>query len=109
MKAYNICWVIDYDFAFEILDYDCDKAIKSLEISKEKYMSMSIEERHDYAYDIWRHCPAKIEEFLGLPDEVEIPECVANEVEEYGDEVITEYLADTFGTFLDYYDLDYDS
>ena len=81
MKAYNIDWDVDIEEAFDILDeMNYKDAASALEISADKYANMTTEERHDYAYDFWRHISGGIEEFVGLPNEVEIPEEVVEEI-----------------------------
>lgn len=104
MKALNINWEIDFDEIYEKLDeMTAEKAAKALEISEEKYANMSTEERHDYAYDYFRHRIRAMEEFVGLPEEVEIPEGITDE------EDITNYLSDEFGYLIRGYKLDTDS
>ena len=106
MKAYNINWSIDYDEVYEKLDdMTVDKAAAALEIPKGRYANMSTEERHDYAYDFFRHDPGALDEFLELPSEVEIPK----DIEDLSDDnVITDWLSDTFGYCIEGYDLDTD-
>ena len=60
-------------------------------ISVEKYESLTQEERYDWAYDKFRHCPALLDEFMGLPDEVDIP------LELVDDEDISNWLSDEYG------------
>lgn len=89
--AYNIDWDVDMDEVYEHLDeMTCTKAAEALELSKERYANMTTGERHDYAYDKFRHCPAELDEFLGLPDEVTLPD----DVEE---EDAADWLSDTYG------------
>ncbi len=95
--AHNIQWDIDIDEAYERLDEMTDeKAAEELEIPVDKYASMTTEERHDFAYDLWHHSPATLEEFMGLPDEVEIPEELGDPGEYLGED-IANWLSDTFG------------
>ena len=95
--AYNIQWDIDIDDAYERLDeMTAEKAAEELEIPANKYANMTTEERHDFAYDLWHHSPATLEEFMGLPDEVEIPEELGGPGEYLGED-IADWLSDTFG------------
>ena len=73
------------------------------------YANMSTEERHDYAYDVFRHSPAALEDFVGLSNEVEIPNEIISRydgVDVFADgegsnddfaEYISEWLSDEFG------------
>ncbi|MCR4749332.1 MAG: hypothetical protein K5877_05910 [Lachnospiraceae bacterium] len=58
---------------------------------------MTTSEIHDYAYDLFRHSPAILYEFLDLPVEVELPEELGNTANDYYNEDITEWLSDTYG------------
>ena len=89
--AYNIDWDVDMDEVYEVLDeMTCGLAAKALGLSKARYSNMTTGERHDYATDVFRHCPAQLDEFLGLPDEVMLPD----DVEE---EDAADWLSDTYG------------
>lgn len=107
MKAVNIDWVIDVDEALERLDeMTYQTAAEKLSISADTYANMSTSERHDYACDVWHHDPAELEEFMELPDEVEIPSEIDSDV--CGDayeQVVTDWLADTYGYYINGYDL----
>ena len=90
--AYNIQWSIDMDEVYERLDsMTAEKAAEALGVHFYTYANMTTEERHDYAYDKFNHCPAELDEFIGLPEEVEIPENLAD------DEDISDWLSDKFG------------
>ena len=90
--AKNIQWDFDIDEVFERLDnMPADKAAEELGIPKEKYANMTTEERHNFAYDLFHHCPAALDEFMGLPDEIEIPR------ELIEDEDISNWLSDEYG------------
>lgn len=92
MKATNIKWDIDIEEAYELLDnMTAEQAAKALEIPKDMYANMTTEERHDYAYDAFHHNRVSLEEFVGLPDEVEIPEGLTD------DEDISDWLSDEYG------------
>ena len=95
--AHNIQWDIDIDEAYERLDeMTAEKAAEELGIPADKYASMTTEERHDFAYGLWHHSPATLEEFMGLPDEVEVPEELGGPGEYLGED-IADWLSDTFG------------
>ena len=90
--AYDIEWDIDPKEALEHLDEMTNaKAAKSLDLTEDKYASLSISERHDLALDIWKHSPSSLEEIMGLPDKVEIPTDLTNE------EDISDWLSEEYG------------
>lgn len=103
MKAFNICWDIDMDEVYEKLDTMSAKdAAKVLELSEREYAKMSVEDRHDWAEEHFRHCPGDLDAFLGLPDEVEIPSEVINDprCRESRDvliDYISNWLSDEYG------------
>ena len=102
MKRYadNIDWSIDIEEAYEKLDdMDVQKASEFFEIPYEQYSNMTTNERHDYAYSAFHHCPAKLDEFMELPSQVEIPEELKD------DEDITNWLSDLFGYCINGYDI----
>ncbi len=96
MKATNILWDVDFDEVYEHLDnMNYKNAAKAIEVSEETYANMTTEERHDQAYYLFRHSPADLDEFLGLPSEVDIP---AELIEsDFFDEDVSDWLSDTFG------------
>ena len=97
MRAINIIWNVDMDLAFEKLD-----EMKKEEISKTLGVDctdFTTSEIHDYAYDVWHHCPAELDEFMGLPNETELPEECVN------DEDICNYLSDTYGAYIENFDV----
>ena len=103
MKAYNIDWDIDIEEAFEKLDeMNYKSAASALGISADDYANMTTEERHDFAYDLFHHCPGELEDFMDLPTKVEIPKELTNE------EDITEWLSDEYGFCIKGYKLDTD-
>jgi hypothetical protein len=92
MKITNIQWDIDFDEVYERLDnMEYTTAAKAIGVPAERYANMTTEERHDYAYDKFHHCPAELDEFVGLPLEIEIPEELTD------DEDISDWLSDEFG------------
>ncbi len=68
-----------------------EEASEALGIPKATYANMSTVERHDFAYDSWHHHRTLIDEFMGLPDEVEVPEGLED------DEDISDWLSDEYG------------
>ena len=103
MKAYNIDWDISINEAIEMLDeMDYKNAAFVLGISSDTYANMTTEERHDYAYDLFHHCPGELEDFMDLPSEVELPEELIDE------EDITNWLSDEYGFCINGYRLDTD-
>ncbi len=99
VKACNIQWDIDFDEAFEKLDsMTPENAAKALNMPVNEYMTLSKEDRHDTAYDLWHRVPAELEKFMGLPDEVEIPEELLKETDKsVRDEDIANWLSDEYG------------
>ena len=92
LKAYDIEWDFDEDQIFERIDEtESEEMAEFIGISVEKYESLTQEERYDWAYDKFRHCPALLDEFMGLPDEVDIP------LELVDDEDISNWLSDEYG------------
>lgn len=90
--AYDIQWDIPLDEALDHLDEISNaKAAEALDISEERYAAMNTSERHDYAMDVWHHSPASLEEFMGLPDKVEIPTDLTDE------EDISDWLSEEYG------------
>jgi len=92
--AYDIEWDVDYDEVYEMLDnMTYEEAAESLEMPKERYANMSTDERHDYAYDYFRHRPGAIDDFIGLPQKVRIPSNVF-------DDNAADWLSDEYGYCL---------
>lgn len=92
MLATNIQWDIDIEEVFDILDeMRVEKAAEAIELPYDRYANMTTEERHDYAYDYFHHRPGALDEFMGLPKEVEIPQELNDE------EDISDWLSDTYG------------
>ena len=102
MKATNIEWNISDEELLERLDdMLAETAAEKLGVPVNSYANMTTEERHDYALDSFHHHKADKAEFIGLPNEVELPE----EAKEWSDDEITDYLSDEYGYYLDRYDL----
>ena len=98
MKITNIQWDIDFDEVYERLDnMEYTTAAKAIGIPAERYANMTTEERHDYAYDLFHHSPASLDEFMGLPDEIELPEELNKPNDDYYTEDISDWLSDTYG------------
>ena len=92
LKAYDIWWDFDKDQIFERIDEtDSAEMAKIIDITPKQYESLSPEERHDLAYDKFRHCPALLDEFMGLPDEIDIPPELVDP------EDISDWLSDEYG------------
>lgn len=92
LKAYDIWWDFDKDQIFERIDEtDSAEMAKIIGITPKQYESLSPEERHDLAYDKFRHCPALLDEFMGLPDEIDIPPELVDP------EDISDWLSDEYG------------
>lgn len=92
MTATNIQWDIDMDEVYERLDnMTDDKAAGLLNISLSSYQAMSVSDRHDYACDMFHHCPGALDDFLDLPSEITIPDEITDEDD------ISDWLSDTYG------------
>jgi hypothetical protein len=110
LVAYNIDWFIYFGDAYEKLDTLSSKEIgDALNIPENKLKHMNRSQIHKCAYDLWRYYPAKLQEAMGLPDKVEIPDEIIDDVNEYDEEVIeeiiTEYLSGTYGFLVNGYSL----
>ena len=92
LKAVDIEWDVDLDEAYELLDsMDDTKAAEIFMINPVVYARMSEEDRHDHAYYCFHHHSVDIAEFVGLPNEVVVPDCLDN------DEDISDWLSDEYG------------
>ena len=104
MKASNIEWDIDMDEVYEKFDeVTYEKAAKELGIPAERYANMHTNERHDLIYDTYHHSPGQLYDFLGLPDEVEIPAEIGTDEED-----IANWLSDEYGYCHEGFSLDTD-
>jgi len=98
MKATNIRWDIDFDEVYEKLDeMTYEAAAEAIGVPAETYANMTTEERHDYAYDLFHHSPATLDEFMGLPNEVIIPDELNKPDDEYYVDDISDWLSDEYG------------
>lgn len=98
-KATNISWDIDMDEILEKLDtMSVEEAVKALKCSKiEKiFLTMSKEDRDIFALSQIHHNVVTAAEFLGIPTEVEIPEEIDNDDEDF-EELVSVWLSDTYG------------
>lgn len=93
LTATDIKWDVDIDEGFDKLDeMPSDIAAEYLGVPKETYANMTTSERHDYAYDVWRHNRKSLSEFVGAPNEVTLPSNVL-----WDEDSISEYLSDEYG------------
>ena len=98
MKAVNIKWTFDIDKIFstarELLDnYPDNYIIELLDLDEVYFKRLSDSDKLGYIFDRVRHCPALENKLFNLPDEVELPEEIAN----FDDNFIAEWLSDTYG------------
>ena len=92
LYACNINWDVDMNDIYSVLDeMTAERAAEALEVPYDRYANMTTEERHQEAFDRFRDHPSLISEFMGLPEEVEIPSELAGD-----DDAITEWLSDTY-------------
>lgn len=93
VKAYDIKWNIDMEEVYEKLDdMTCERAASELGIPENIYKNMTTEEKHDYAYDQFRHNRLDLYDFMCAPSFVIVPEEM-----EYNEEAISDWLSDTYG------------
>ena len=94
MKAINIKWDIDEEDVLDTLEnLTATNAADALNISEKVYSNMNTQERKDYALSVFDKCPEEItENLLGLPDETEIPDNIADD-----EDAISDWLSDTYG------------
>ena len=89
MKASDIIWDIDPEDIYAKLDeMNVYNAAEALGIPTITYSNMTTEERHAYADELSRF---EKEEFMGLPDEVDLPDGMTDEDD------ISDWLSDEFG------------
>lgn len=92
LKATEIQWDFDMDEVYERLDeMEPDKVAEELGVPKNTYARMTTEERHDYAYDVFHHSPGALDDFMGLPYEIDIPPILTDP------EDISDWLSDEYG------------
>ena len=102
MKVTNIEWVVSDEEIMDRLDnMTAEQAAEKLGIPYNTYANMTTEERHDYAFDAFRHNRADRAEFVGLSDEVELPEGA----ETWENDEITDYLCEEYGYYTNGYNL----
>lgn len=109
MRAYDIEWSVDIDDIdiYEIIENkDTKEAAKKLGIPYIHYIGMTASEIEDYVYNQSRRNPYFLGELIGLPSSVELPDVFKDiEDDEYTD-TISEWLSDTYGFCVSYYELE---
>lgn len=97
----DIDWDIDPAIAFEYTeDKTWEKAAELVGLPVDRYQNMTREERLDYVYDAIHHNKRTAAEIMDIPDSIVLPEEVVLAAKEDGYEVITEYLSDTYGSYI---------
>ena len=95
MHVSNIEWDVDFKNVEEMEDIltglDDKKVAAALRIPLKEYRKMPMEERVGEAIWQLRHEPALVNDFYGLPDDVDVPE----EIETIED--VADWLSDTYG------------
>ena len=105
MRAFDINWSPNEKATIEyIFEYFWPQEIKNL-LGIENYEKMNTNERQNALCDLFRHTPAKLEEFWKLPSEVEIPESFSREDAE---EFAWDWLEDEYGTAIEGFRLELD-
>ena len=105
MTLTNIEWTPSTDQVYEILvnGGDDQYAAEVLGMEVYEYRNLSYNDRYDFVKDFIEEFPDVVNEVLELPDSVEVPEGITTE------EDITNWLADTYGTFFSHYDIKTDT
>ena len=86
MKAINIDWDTDeQDVAEEVLDYASQKEIADLlKVDEKKIANINQDDLYDLIRDTFHHRPGLMDDYLGLPSSIEIPENVEkNEIADW--------------------------
>lgn len=92
LKATEIQWDVDKPEIYERLDEMNPKdAAQHLGIPYSRYHRLTTREKHDCASNIFHHNPAVLNEFMGLPNEINIPKELTDT------EDISDWLSDTYG------------
>ena len=98
MKAVNIKWDVDIDDAVEyfcdVAENDPAGASEAIHIPYEIFIDMTWDEKEKAARNYFQSNPAKMAEFLGIPDEISIPDSVKPEKE---DDAISNYITEVTG------------
>lgn len=95
IKVVDIEWDVDVEEGYKVLDsMPAKEASEALGIPFKTYSNMTTEERHDYAYDSWRHNRTSLSEFVGAPNEVEIPN---PEDPAWNEDTISDYVSEETG------------
>lgn len=74
-----------------LLPVECDLKLHPYLPPYEAYANMSTDERHDYAYDCFHHNACDKAEFMGIPEEIQVPTGFID------DEEISEWLSNEYG------------
>lgn len=102
MKIKNIEWNVNLrELAARFVDENADASIINMELRQ--YQKMTDQEKKDSVFDYFRRRPAEAEKYLGLPDEIDLPD---PDNPEWDPETITMYLAETYGCYLNGYVVD---
>lgn len=102
--AYDIDWDINMEEIYEVFDaMPYKKAAEALGLSSERYANMHTDERHDYIFDCFHHNRTNAAEFVGLPDEVEIPDEFGITNTDDDMQYVTDWLSDEYGYCINGY------
>lgn len=98
MYAYEIGWDIDIDEALEkFKEAGSQEQAQVVNLPVEMVQSADECLILDLARDKFHHSPGLLQDFMGLPEKVEIPEDVFDEDE---DDAIADWLSDEYGCCL---------
>ena len=98
MKLFEINWCPNEKHTIEfIMEYHQPKEVESM-LHIDGYSQMNEDDRRNALCDLFRHNPAKLDEFWNLPAEVELPATFTpKDAEEYA----WEWLENEYGTAVD--------
>lgn len=101
MTLTNIEWTPSADQVYEILVHGGDDQYAAEVLGMEvcEYRNLSYADRYDFVKNLIEESPDIVNEVLELPYSVKVPKGITTE------EDITNWLADTYGTFFSHYDI----
>ncbi len=103
MVASNIDWYVSFDEFCEALLMEPDEcAAEICHYNTEDYSARTTADKIDAIYDQYHHRPGEVDDYFGLPSEVDLPEGLTDE------DMVTEYLSNEYGFFVNGYALDTD-
>ena len=103
MKVTNITWSVYEEDIWDRLVMVPDEVLADvIEHNFEKWNGLPMEQKHDYLLSLLHHCPAKLNMFMELPDELEVPDELVE------DDDICDYMCDKYGFLIEGFTLESD-